>query len=121
MTELFIKGPIAGRTPYTDKPAAARPTTFSRPAENDPNWRDKAACRGEDPELFFPIGTAGWAVAQAEEAKAVCRRCDSVDACLSWALETRQDVGIWGGMSEAERRSLKRRSTRQARKSRGAQ
>src|SRR4030081_88518 len=73
------------------------------------DWRHRAACRDEDPELFFPIGTSGPAVLQVEQAKAVCRRCSVVDDCLQWALETGQDAGVWGGMSEEERRAVKRR------------
>src|SRR5450756_1666654 len=45
-------------------------------------WRDRAACLGEDPELFFPIGSTGPALVQIEEAKAVCRRCEVVDSCI---------------------------------------
>jgi WhiB family redox-sensing transcriptional regulator len=73
------------------------------------DWRHGAACKDEDPELFFPIGTTGPAVFQTEEAKAVCRRCDVREQCLQWALETGQEFGVWGGLSEDERRTLKRR------------
>ena len=73
------------------------------------DWRHRAACRDEDPELFFPIGTSGPALLQVEQAKSVCRRCTAVDECLQWALETGQDAGVWGGMSEEERRAVKRR------------
>lgn len=76
------------------------------------DWRHHAACRDEDPELFFPIGNTGPALLQIEEAKAVCRRCSVIDECLAWALETGQDAGVWGGMSEDERRALKRRNAR---------
>lgn len=79
------------------------------------DWRRRAACLTEDPELFFPVGNAavaGPARDQTEEAKAVCRRCESIDTCLRWALETGQDAGVWGGMSEDERRALKRRNAR---------
>jgi WhiB family redox-sensing transcriptional regulator len=76
------------------------------------DWRHRAACRDEDPELFFPIGNTGPALLQIEEAKTVCRRCAVVDTCLQWALETGQDAGVWGGMSEDERRALKRRTAR---------
>ena len=76
------------------------------------DWRHEAACRDEDPELFFPIGNTGPALVQIEEAKAVCRRCPVVDDCLRWALETGQDSGVWGGLSEDERRALKRRNAR---------
>src|SRR5215212_780219 len=76
------------------------------------DWRNRAACLDEDPELFFPIGNTGPALLQIEEAKQVCRRCDVRDACLQWALEAGQDHGVWGGLSEDERRALKRRAAR---------
>ncbi|MFI1934633.1 WhiB family transcriptional regulator [Streptomyces sp. NPDC020330] len=76
------------------------------------NWRLHAACREEDPDLFFPIGSTGPALVQTKEAKAVCRTCPVQAACLEWALENKQDSGIWGGLSEDERRALKRRSRR---------
>jgi WhiB family redox-sensing transcriptional regulator len=72
------------------------------------DWRHRALCRDEDPELFFPIGTTGPAERQVEEAKAVCRRCTVTTDCLNWALDTGQDAGVWGGLSEDERRALKR-------------
>lgn len=73
-------------------------------------WRDEAACRDVDPELFFPIGHGPAADAQIEAAKAVCRRCPVAEQCLEWALETGQDAGVWGGLAEEERRQLRRRS-----------
>jgi len=80
------------------------------------DWRHRAACLDEDPELFFPIGNTGPALLQIDEAKAVCRRCDVVDTCLKWAIESGQDAGVWGGLSEDERRALKRRTARQRRR-----
>jgi WhiB family transcriptional regulator, redox-sensing transcriptional regulator len=79
------------------------------------DWRHRAACRDEDPELFFPIGNTGPALLQIEEAKAVCMRCDVREACLQWALDSGQDAGVWGGLSEDERRALRRRNARAAR------
>ena len=76
------------------------------------DWRHKAACLESDPELFFPVGNTGPALLQIDEAKAVCRCCDVVDLCLKWAIESGQDAGVWGGMSEDERRALKRRAAR---------
>jgi WhiB family redox-sensing transcriptional regulator len=76
------------------------------------DWRHRAACRDEDPELFFPIGTTGPAVLQVDEAKAVCRRCEAVDECLTWAIDSDQDAGVWGGLSEDERRAVRRRRVR---------
>jgi WhiB family redox-sensing transcriptional regulator len=79
-----------------------------------PAWRTKAACLDEDPELFFPNGNTGRALEQIEQAKAVCLTCSVSDQCLQWALKTKQDAGVWGGTSEDERRSLKRRKAGRA-------
>lgn len=79
------------------------------------DWRHRAICRDEDPELFFPVGNTGPALRQIEDAKSVCRRCPVTEQCLSWALTTGQDSGVWGGLSEDERRALKRRQARAAR------
>ena len=76
------------------------------------DWRHRASCLDEDPELFFPIGNTGPALQQIEEAKTVCQRCPVVDTCLTWALDTGQDAGVWGGLAEDERRALKRRTAR---------
>ncbi len=81
------------------------------------DWRSRAACLDKDPELFFPVGNTGPALLQIEEAKSVCRRCPVMDTCLQWAIETGQDAGVWGGMSEDERRALKRRAARARRAS----
>ena len=72
-------------------------------------WLNRAACVDEDPELFFPDGNTGPALLQIEQAKAVCRGCEVAAACLRYAIDSGQDHGIWGGMSEDERRTLKRR------------
>jgi len=72
------------------------------------DWVHRARCKDEDPALFCPIGTAGPAVAQIEMAKAVCLRCDVRTQCLEWAMATGQESGVWGGLSEDERRALRR-------------
>ncbi|NMH96866.1 WhiB family transcriptional regulator [Pseudonocardia acidicola] len=79
------------------------------------DWRQKGACRDKDPELFFPVGTSGPALAQLAEAKAVCTRCPVADRCLDWALTTGEDAGVWGGLSEHERRALQRQQRKIAR------
>lgn len=79
------------------------------------DWRHRARCRDEDPELFFPVGTSGPALLQIAEAKSVCRRCPVVSECLTFALdsEAQFDVfGVWGGMTEDERDELLRRQRR---------
>lgn len=72
------------------------------------DWRHDASCREVDPELFFPVGTSGPALAQIAAAKAICEMCVVRQPCLEWALETAQDAGIWGGVTEEERRTLRR-------------
>lgn len=81
------------------------------------DWRNRAACLEEDPELFFPIGNTGPALSQIEEAKKICQRCTETKVCLEWALSNGQDAGVWGGMGEDERRALKRRNARARRAS----
>ncbi len=96
----------------------ARGLRFFRQKVSGPmDWRSKAACLDKDPELFFPVGNTGPALLQIEEAKAVCRSCEVVDTCLKWAMESGQDSGVWGGMSEDERRAMKRRAARARRAS----
>jgi WhiB family redox-sensing transcriptional regulator len=98
-------GPRSGPRPATTRTNDTKEYTTM-------DWRHRALCRDEDPELFFPIGTSGPAVTQIEQAKSVCQRCPVVQSCLDWALRSGQDSGVWGGLSEDERRALKRRQTR---------
>jgi WhiB family redox-sensing transcriptional regulator len=77
--------------------------------QGDEDWMERAACRGMETELFFPNGETGEALDQTEEAKAICRTCPVQSACLEYALATRQPYGVWGGATEAERRSIRRR------------
>jgi len=79
-------------------------------------WREHAACRDLDTNLFFPPGDGPGSVEHIERAKAVCAECPVRDECLSFALTTRQDSGIWGGMTEEERRRHRRRLARERRK-----
>ena len=67
------------------------------------SWRDAAACRGVDPEVFFP--ERGESVAKA---KKVCAGCPVRDECLEYAEETLQKFGVWGGLSERQRRRRRR-------------
>lgn len=73
------------------------------------DWRQEAACRRCDPELFFPDRDTAAGRAQVAAAKEVCRRCPVTMTCLNWALASGQEAGIWGGTSEEQRRVLSRR------------
>jgi WhiB family transcriptional regulator, redox-sensing transcriptional regulator len=108
---------LEGRA-YADSPrrrATRRPGTrpggtgrLSR-ADTDPDlWRESAACRYVDPELFFPLSSTGRGAADAQRAKAICAGCPVRQRCLAFALATGQEFGIWGGYDEAELRALHR-------------
>ncbi len=71
------------------------------------DWRARAACSGYPNTLFFPTSEAEEATI--EKAKAVCSVCPVMDPCLQYALETNQRSGVWGGTSEKERKSLRRK------------
>jgi WhiB family redox-sensing transcriptional regulator len=77
-------------------------------------WAPHARCIGEDPDLFFPVGTSVSALEQAEVAKAVCAACPVRTDCLEWALVTCQDAGVWGGLDEEQRREIRRSRRRGA-------
>ncbi|WP_367319438.1 WhiB family transcriptional regulator [Streptomyces sp. HUAS ZL42] len=71
-------------------------------------WLRSAACVGEDPELFFPVGTTGPALRDIAAAKRVCARCPVIIQCLGFALSSGQTSGVWGGTCEEERAALLR-------------
>lgn len=83
-----------------------RPTKPAAPSTGD--WRQAAACRGKDPDMFFAVANTPAGTAQRREAKRVCASCPVRPECLEWALETRQAAGVWGGMSARKRQTLKR-------------
>ena len=72
-------------------------------------WRDHAACRGLDPEIFYPVSDE-----EADQAKAVCAACAVRQACLEHALGSRERDGVWGGATEKERRRIIRQRRRTA-------
>ena len=69
----------------------------------DLSWQEFANCLGVDPDLFFPERGAS-----TREAKEVCRGCQVRESCLEFALANGEKFGIWGGMSERERRRIRR-------------
>lgn len=66
-------------------------------------WQEKALCAETDPEAFFPEKGGS-----TREAKRICRACSVRDECLEYALANDERFGIWGGLSERERRRLKK-------------
>ena len=73
------------------------------PAMSDDEWQERALCAQTDPEAFFPEKGGS-----TREAKRICLGCEVKDACLDYALAHDERFGIWGGLSERERRRLKR-------------
>jgi WhiB family redox-sensing transcriptional regulator len=71
--------------------------------QEERSWQAQANCMGVDPDLFFPERGAS-----TREAKEVCRGCVVREDCLEYALGSGEKFGIWGGMSERERRRLRR-------------
>jgi WhiB family redox-sensing transcriptional regulator len=72
-------------------------------------WQARAACRGPHASVFFPppqFERKDEKAAREEQAKAICATCPVREPCLAYALRIREPHGIWGGMSEAERRPL---------------
>jgi WhiB family redox-sensing transcriptional regulator len=81
------------------------------------NWWSAAECREAEPELFFPISEKAAAGQDIRRAKLICAGCQVQSECLNYALTQRQEQGIWGGLTEEERRLLRRRLTRSGRHS----
>jgi WhiB family redox-sensing transcriptional regulator len=75
----------------------------TNPVDEQKSWQDQANCLGVDPDLFFPERGAS-----TREAKEVCRGCVVRLDCLEYALANGEKFGIWGGLSERERRRLRR-------------
>ena len=67
------------------------------------NWQDRAACFGVDPDLFFPVSEE-----EAGPALTFCTTCRNREECLAWALKNGERYGVWGGLTEQQRRRLQR-------------
>lgn len=72
--------------------------------ESDESWKLQGLCRREDPEKFFPLEKSKQA---ARSAKEVCLQCPVLTRCREWAI-THYEVGIWGGLTERERRRVRK-------------
>ncbi|GAA4620072.1 WhiB family transcriptional regulator [Saccharopolyspora hordei] len=74
-------------------------------SEEEQEWQERALCAQTDPEAFFPEKGGS-----TREAKRICAGCEVRSECLEYALQHDERFGIWGGLSERERRKLKRRA-----------
>lgn len=90
--------PHLSLVPELSLSGAPRPLT-----PEDPQWQENALCAQTDPEAFFPEKGGS-----TREAKRICLGCEVKDDCLEYALANDERFGIWGGLSERERRRLKR-------------
>lgn len=77
--------------------------------DGDLSWQHKALCSQTDPEAFFPEKGGS-----TRDAKRVCAQCEVREICLKWAIDHDERFGIWGGMSERERRRYKKTRSQQA-------
>lgn len=75
--------------------------------DNEPDWQKSALCAQADPEAFFPEQGGS-----TREAKLICNECEVRSDCLEYALENNERFGIWGGLSERERRNLKEQTAK---------
>ena len=73
------------------------------------SWRQRASCRGVDPDVFYPVSDE-----DAEEAKEICDQCTVRTPCLEYALANRERDGVWGGATERERRRIIRQRRKTA-------
>nr|WP_275669480.1 WhiB family transcriptional regulator [Glycomyces paridis] len=78
---------------------------------NVPEWQARALCAQTDPEAFFPEKGGS-----TRDAKRICARCEVKENCLNYALDHDERFGIWGGLSERERRKIKRQAREAARR-----
>lgn len=84
------------------EPQAFTHDLWGASAEEEQEWQERALCAQTDPEAFFPEKGGS-----TREAKKICVGCEVKDECLEYALAKDERFGIWGGMSERERRRLK--------------
>ena len=99
-TDTRVRGRETG-----SKGRAVRELFLLEPDAEDGGWQERALCAQTDPEAFFPEKGGS-----TREAKKVCLTCDVRNECLESALMKDERFGIWGGLSERERRKLKKKA-----------
>lgn len=110
-------GPIHGRTPRTDTPGLAKVVRFQAQPQPDreDNWRNHAACRDVDGDLFFPIGMGPDAAIQTRKALAYCAACPVIEKCAEFLAHMQAVLpgsveGVWAGTTQASRDAEQRRA-----------
>ncbi len=76
-----------------------------------PAWMEQGACLDADPEMFYPVDSRPEG---SEPAKRICASCPALQQCHVWALSHGESQGVWGGLSEAERRTITRQARRES-------
>ncbi len=104
MWNILGDGPLT-RPSDADEDEALLLLFGDTPDEGPLPWQERALCAQTDPEAFFPEKGGS-----TREAKRVCATCEVREECLEYALANDERFGIWGGLSERERRKLKRRA-----------
>ncbi|WP_367135336.1 WhiB family transcriptional regulator [Saccharothrix sp. HUAS TT1] len=94
-----------GRIVGGDVPASEPVVLDLFDATDEQDWQERALCAQTDPEAFFPEKGGS-----TREAKRICLGCEVRSECLEYALQHDERFGIWGGLSERERRKLKKRA-----------
>ena len=86
--------------------------SLPKPLMENYEWQEEAKCRGVDPEIFFLPYRARNAEKRKREqaAKDVCKGCPVTAECLSYAMQTEEEFGVWGGLTPEERTLLGRRT-----------
>jgi WhiB family redox-sensing transcriptional regulator len=103
-TPHITTGPAQGVTTGRPQLSVVPDQTELEPTtDEDEQWQERALCAQTDPEAFFPEKGGS-----TREAKRICLGCEVKDRCLDYALAHDERFGIWGGLSERERRRLKR-------------
>ena len=81
----------------------------TRETQRPDDWRDQGACAGLNDDTFFPRGGGPTAERKVRHAKVICFSCPVQPECGQWAIDNREPFGVWGGVSEKERRAILRR------------
>jgi WhiB family redox-sensing transcriptional regulator len=115
MFKIAAVPPARGSRDRSDgpsRPIAIVSGEFAVAVVRSPEWLGDAACRHEDPDLFFPQGMTGPARSQVEQARQVCRPCPVRTRCLAFALVHSLGFGVWGATTPEERRAIRYAPTR---------